>query len=41
MGTVIEVVDSMHDGQSQEGWSHVGRFRSASRMRGGDTDDTR
>ena len=30
----MEVVDDMHAGQSQGGWSHVGKFRSASRVRG-------
>ena len=30
----MEVVDGMHVEQSQGGWSHVGRCRSTSRVRG-------
>ena len=33
-GTGMEVVDGMHAGQSQGGWSHVCRCRSISRVRG-------
>ena len=31
-GAGMEVVDGMHVGQSQGGWSHVGRCRSTSRV---------
>ena len=31
VGAAMEVMDGMHAGQS---WSHVGRFRSTSRVRG-------
>ena len=34
------LVDYVHAGQSEGGWSHVGRCRSASRVRGEDTDDS-
>ena len=33
-GDRLEVVDGMHAGQSQGGWSHVGRCRIVSRVRG-------
>ena len=33
-GAGMEVVDGMHAGQSQMGWSHFGRCRSISRVRG-------
>ena len=35
----MEVVDGMHAGQSQGGWSHVGRCRGTSRVPG-DTEMT-
>ena len=34
------LVDYVHAGQSEGGWSNVGRCRSTSRVRGEDTDDT-
>ena len=37
----MKVVDGMHSGKSQGGWSHVGRCQSTFRVRGEDTDDTR
>ena len=33
VGTGMEVVVGMHAGHSQEGWSHIGRYRSAFRVR--------
>ena len=33
-GAEIKVVDVMHAGQSTGGWSHVGRYRSNSRVGG-------
>ena len=33
----IEVVAGRHTGQSQGGWTHVGRCQSSSRVRGDDT----
>ena len=35
------VVDGMHAGQGQGGWSHIGRCRSTSSERGKDTGNTR
>ena len=35
----MEVVNGAHAGHSQGGWSHVGRYRSISRVRGEDTDE--
>ena len=32
VGEGMEVVDGMHAGHSQGGWSHVGKFRSTSRV---------
>ena len=37
VGAGMEVVDGIHAGQSQGGWSHVGRCWSVSRVRGDDT----
>ena len=34
-GALIEVVDVMHEGESQGGWLHVGRCQSASLEQGG------
>ena len=34
VGAGMDVVDGMCSGQSPEGWSHVGRCRSMSRVRG-------
>ena len=34
MGALMEAVDDMYAGQSLSGWSHVGRCRSISRVRG-------
>ena len=33
MGAGVDVMDGMHVGQSQGGWSHVGRCRSTSGVR--------
>ena len=33
-GGRMEVVDGMHTGRRQGGWSHVGRDRSTSRVQG-------
>ena len=41
MGAGMQVVDGMHAGQSQVGWSHDGRCCSTSRVLGEVTDDTR
>ena len=34
VGVGMEMVDRKHAGQSQGGWSHVGRCRGTSRVRG-------
>ena len=34
VGKGMEVVDGVHEGQSQGGWLHVGRCQSTSRVRG-------
>ena len=37
----IDVVDGLHAGKSQGGWSHVVRCRSIYRVQGKDNDETR
>ena len=40
MGAGMEVMVGKHVGQSQEGWSHVGRCWNTFRVRGENTDDS-